>query len=131
MSVHVCFTVCLKDVNMSVQTPCLQKIQERKAALEKMTFTDSEELEKWRLVVKAEFMSSDESATDEDDEVIVVKQLPWRSVHVGQMFRHLDDKGLKEKSPQARRQMKRRVKGHISNCPRPIGDIPSWAVTDN
>ena len=112
---------------MSVQTPCLQKIQERKAALEKMTFTDSEELEKWRLVVKAEFMSSDESATDEDDEVIVVKQLPWRSVHVGQMFRHLDDKGLKEKSPQARRQMKRRVKGHISNRPRPIGDIPSWA----
>lgn len=107
-----------------------QKFQERKAALEKMSFKAPEQLENWRRVLKFEFMSSEESATDEDDEVIVIRSLPWRSVHVDRLFERLDHKAREQKSPQARRQMKRRVTGDPSNRPRPIGDSPTWAVND-
>ena len=73
-----------------------------------MSLTDKEELEKWRQIIKIDYMSSEESGVDEN-EVIIVKSLPWHSVHVGQLFRRLDEKGLEEKSPQARRQMKKCV----------------------
>ena len=96
-----------------------------------MSFADTEQLEKWRQVIKMEYMSSEESGIDDENEVIIVKSLPWRSVHVGQMFRRLDDKGLEEKSPQARRQTKKRVTGEISSRPKPVGDLPPWAVADN
>lgn len=95
-----------------------------------MSFSDKEEIEKWRQVIKIEYMSSEESGVDDENEVIILKSLPWRSVHVGQLFRRLDEKGLEEKSPQARRQMKKRVTGEISCRPRPVGDLPPWAVTD-
>ena len=108
-----------------------QKFNERKTALQKMSFNNSEELEKWRQVLKMEYMSSEESGMDDENEVIIVKSLPWRSVHVDQMFRRLDDKTLGEKSPQARCQMKRRVTGETSSRPMPTGDHPSWAVTGN
>ena len=76
-------------------------------------------------------MSSEESGVDYENEVIILKSMPWHSVHVGQLFHRLDVKGLEDKSPQARRQMKKRVTGEISCRPSPIGDLPSWAVTDN
>ena len=78
-----------------------RKLHKRKTALEKMTFPDAEQHDKWRQVIKVDYMSSEESATDAEDEVIIVKPLPWRSVHVDQLFRRLDDKTLGEKSPQA------------------------------
>ena len=95
-----------------------------------MSFSDKEELEKWRQVIKIEYMSSEESGVDDKNEVIILKSMPWRFVLVGQLFRRLDEKSLEDKSPQARRQMKR-VTGEISCCSRPIGDLPPWAVTDN
>ena len=76
-------------------------------------------------------MSSEESGIDDENEVIILKSLPWRSVHVDEMFHHLDDKNLGEKSPQAWRQMKRHVTGKTSSRPMPTGDLPSWAVTGN
>ena len=93
-----------------------------------MSFSDKE---KWRQIIKIEYMSSEESGVDDENEVIILKSPPWRSVHVGQLFRRLDEKGLKEKSPQARCQMKKHVTGEISCRPRPISDLPPWAVTDN
>ena len=71
-------------------------------------------------------MLSGESDIDDENEVTIVKSLPWHSVHVDQMIRHLDDKGLEEKSPQAWYQAKKRATGR----PKPIGDLPPWAVTD-
>ena len=96
-----------------------------------MSFSNKEVLEKWRQVIKIEYISSEESGVDDENEVIILKSMPWRSVHVGQLFHRLDVKSLEDKSPQARRQMKKRVTGEISSRPRPIGDLPSWAVTDN
>ncbi len=95
-----------------------------------MSFTDGRQLEKCRQVLKVEYMSSEESATDGEDEVMLVKTLPWRSEYVEELFWRLDYKALVEKSPQARRQMMHRVIGDPSSRPRPIGDLPSWAVTD-
>ena len=76
-------------------------LHERKTALEKMMFPDAEQQDKWQQVIKVDYMSSKESATDAEDEVIIVKPLPWRSVHMDQLFWRLDDKTLGEKSPQA------------------------------
>ena len=108
-----------------------QKVNERKAALEKMEFIEEGQHEKWRKVLVIEYMSSEESGVDDDNEVIIVKPLPWRSSYVNQMFRRLDDKVIAEKSPQSRRQMKKRVTGEPSIRSKPTGsEIPSWAVAN-
>ena len=41
----------------------------RKTALEKMSFNNSEELKKWRQVLKIEYMSSEESGMDDKNKV--------------------------------------------------------------
>lgn len=107
-----------------------QKLQERKATIEKMTFKDPQQLENWRQVLKAEYMSSEESATDEGEEVILVMPLPWRSVHLNQLLAWVDKKAMAEKTPQARRQTKRRKLGSPSCRPKPIGDVPRWATSN-
>ena len=58
-----------------------------------------------------EVMSSDESGEDDGDEIIVVHPLPWLSAEVVAFKQQLDEQLKKEKSPQARRQMKPRVVG--------------------
>lgn len=79
-----------------------------------------------------DFMSSDDSAADEEEEVFVTRPLPWRSERVGQFFKHLDDALLKDKSPQSKRQRKRRVLGLTSSRPAPmIDDIPDWVFTND
>ena len=76
-----------------------------------------------------EFMSSEESDVDDGDEVLTIHPLPWRAANVDSLFHKLDETTLKSKSPQARRQMKKRVLGADSNraCPSDAG-VPSWAV---
>ena len=96
-----------------------------------MSFSDKEELEKWRQVIKIEYMSSEESGVDAENEVIILKSMPWSFVHVGQLFHRLDEKSLEDKSPQVRYQMKKHVTGEIFCRPRPKGDLPPCAVTDN
>ena len=64
-------------------------------------------------------MSSDESRNDDDKEVIISHPLPWLSSNVELFKKKLDEAGLKNKSPQARRQMKERVQGSPSLRPQP------------
>ena len=72
-------------------------------------------------------MSSDERGIDADKEVIVSHSLPWLSSNVTLFKKKLDEAGLKNKSPQARRQMKERVQGCPSLRPQPEGEaLPSW-----
>ena len=74
-------------------------------------------------------MSSEESDVDNEDEVLTLHPLPWRAEKVDTLFRKLDEITLKAKSPQARRQMKKRVLGIESNRSTPsIAGVPSWAV---
>ena len=130
MSLHVLFATkilkqCYCDVPMNFS---IQKLTERKAALPKLQFSDEKAREKWLSVLNMEFMSSEESAAEEDEEVIIVHPLPWRSARFDTILRSLDDLIHKEKSPQARRQTKKRVVGLASFRPKPISkEIPSWA----
>ena len=71
-------------------------------------------------------MSSEESGEDDGEEVIITKPLPWLSPHVSHFFRKLDEAALKGKSPQARRQVKKRKKVPLSSRRIPSDDYPSW-----
>ena len=77
-----------------------------------------------------EFMSSEESGTDDGHEVVITKPLPWRSQYCSTMFKRIDDYVDRHRSSQAKRQMKRR---HISKSPssrnKPEGtSVPDWAI---
>ena len=63
----------------------------------------------WQQLMKTEFMSSEESDVDDDEEVLKVHDLPWRRDIVNTMFSALDIDAAKGKTAQSRRQMKRRV----------------------
>ena len=71
-------------------------------------------------------MSSDSSGEDDGDEVIIVHPLPWISADRQSSKSMLDEEIKKGRSPQARRQMKRRVTGTPSSRPCPADvDVPS------
>ena len=53
-----------------------------------------------------DFMSSDESCYEGDEEVLVSKPLPWESGKVTHFKQALDDAALQEKSPLVKRQIK-------------------------
>ena len=77
--------------------------------------------------MKMDLMSSEESCEEDGEEVIIVHSLPWISSRVAEFKRTLDSYTAKSKSPQARRQMKKRVIGKESSRPVP-GNFPEWAI---
>ena len=108
-----------------------QKLEERIATLSKVKFTVPKDREKWEKVLTLEVMSSEDSGMEEDEEILVVRPLPWRSTRVDEMFDELDKKILSGKSPRSRRQMKRRKVGNSSKRPRCTCDsIPKWAFAN-
>ena len=77
--------------------------------------------------LSVEMMSSEESEIDEEEEIPTVHPLPWRASKVDVMFKRLDEEN---KSPQARRQMKKRCIGSDSIRSCPLADkFPKWAVS--
>ena len=54
-----------------------------------------------------EFMSSDETDTEDGKEILVVRPLPWLSEAVVQFKAILDQEITSTKNPQAKRQMKK------------------------
>ena len=92
-------------------------------------YTTTEEREEWLGVLKMAVMSSDSSGEEDGEEVIIVHPLSWISDNVKSFKNKLDEQIKNEKSPQARRQMKRRVLGPVSTKPCPASiDLPSWAL---
>ena len=92
-----------------------------------MSYNDADRA-KWRKVLSTQLISSDESATEDDQPVLIIKELRWRSEKVTIFFQKLDRAHDARKSEQACRQTKRRVrKGVTSNRPAPSG-FPAWAV---
>ena len=109
--------------------PLLQKREERASAFQKNTKLTDQKKKKWLGVIKNELMSSEESCSDED--TICVRPLPWRSPTVNSMFKTVDRYTAAKKTPQARRQMKKRVNGEPSKRPPPAqGTISSWALVN-
>ena len=74
-------------------------------------------------------MSSEEEDTLSDDETVYkVSSLPWRSTELSNFFTELDKKASSIKSPSARRQIVKRVKGLQSSRERPeVDESLNWA----
>ena len=83
---------------------------------------------RWEQLLKIEYMSSEESGMDGEDDVLNVHDLPWRKPAVKRMFSTLDAESAKHKTPQSKRQMKRRVIGSNSTRRQPHS-MPKWAVS--
>ena len=78
-----------------------------------------------------EFMSSDKSYVEDDQEILLSKPLPWQSATVAHFKQSLDTAAAKKKSPVARRQMKPRRAGAPSSRPKPFGDFPAWVFKED
>ena len=107
----------------------LQKVEDRAGTLSKMDFADVRDKEMWEKILTLDMVSSEESGTDDGEEVLIVRPIPWRSARVHHMFRELDRQSLTDKSPQSRRQMKRRVLGENSTRPQCNRELPQWAYS--
>jgi hypothetical protein len=92
----------------------LQKLNERKSQAAKGEYLNEEDREKWLKAMKLEVMSSDESAEEDGEEILIVYPLPWLSVEGVAFKNRMDAEKKKEKSSQALRQTKRRVIGSPS-----------------
>ena len=118
--------------NYRARVVTFQKLQERKKMLEVGSFQDPGTKDKWLPIVTMDFMSSDESASDEGKEVLLTKPLQWESLCVAEFKRSLDDAAIEQKSPLAKRQMKPRKRGIPSDKPKPCGNYPTWTfLVDN
>lgn len=95
------------------------------------TYNNDEEKQSWKTIMTVDFMSSDESCTEEDQDVLLTKPLLWQSERVAYFKETLDEAALKQKSPLARRQMKPRRKGMPSFRPKASGEFPAWVFTEN
>lgn len=93
-----------------------------------MTFTEEQQRDRWKPGLTMETMSSEDSATEGDDEVILVRPLPWRSDQLSELMKMLDEKTCSGKSALAKRQAKRRVSSmEPSSRARPAsGSYPGW-----
>lgn len=94
----------------------------------KADYRNQEDKDKWLKLMKIEVMSSDESAEEDGEEVLIIHPLPWISAEVVAFKQKMDAEIKKEKSSQARRQTKRRVVGSPSTRPCPAQGLPSWAL---
>ncbi len=95
--------------------------------IDKGTYKNDAEKDEWLKVMTVELMSSEESDYDNNEEVIVVHPLPWLSDKVVNFKQTLDLEIKKDKTPQARRQMKQRIVGTPSARPLKHG-LPSWVL---
>lgn len=82
--------------------------------------------DKWMKVFRADVMSSEESSSDTEE--VFVKPISWRADLVNNWFGELDQKSMDLKTPQAKRQRKRRIiSTTLSTRSIPLG-LPKWAV---
>lgn len=106
----------------------LQKVAQRKAELKTMSFRSENAKKQWIKVMTPEYMSSDESGMEEDDDTLVIHYLSWRAKAVNDLFKYLDDRIWTKKSALARRQTRKRVVSSTpSSRPQPSSS-PDWAI---
>ncbi len=74
--------------------------------------------------------SSEESDGDEDEGLIIVNPLQWRSERVTTMFHQLDEQIQENKSGQAKRQRRRRVIGIAASTRQQPSGLPKWAIAN-
>lgn len=92
---------------------------------------DGSAKEKWLPVLTMDFMSSEESANEDGNDILITRPLQWESVSMTHFKRSLDEAALKQKSPLAKRQMKMRKRGLPSDRAKPcVADYPVWAFAN-
>ena len=76
-----------------------------------------------------EMMSSEES-DDENDDLITVEPINWRTERVSTFLYRLDSKVETAKSSQAKRQRKRRIESSECSLRVKPAALPDWAVVN-
>ena len=97
-------------------------MQERITAIEQSDSSETAK-EKWKEIIIPEMISSEESDSENED-VIIVKPLIWRSQKVMGTFRELDAANESTKTKQARR----RVIGAVPSERSKPDNVPKWAL---
>ena len=87
----------------------------------KMEFSTPEDKAVWEKIMVYAMMSSEESAIEDEGEILFVHPLSWRSAKVDMFFCYFGPDRQEDKSPQALRQMKKLVIGSQSTR-----EIPCW-----
>lgn len=93
----------------------------------KVKYVNDEERERWASVMKLEFMSSEESGTDDGEDANIVRPLPWLSEHVMQFKKLLDDEISEDRTLLSRRKPKKCIVGSPSIRSKPQDATPDWA----
>ena len=101
-------------------------MQERITAIEQSDSSETAK-EKWKEIIIPEMISSEESDSENED-VIIVKPLIWRSQKVMGTFRELDAANESTKTKQARRQRRKRVIGAVPSERSKPDNVPKWAL---
>lgn len=113
-----------------------QKLDTRLSVFLKNSSVSSEQKELCNKILTKDFMSSEESGTENvhgvTRHVLVLKPLPWRGAKAERFLHRLDAKASKNKSKQSKTQTLPRVIGSNSSRPKPI-HMPEdfWGFTAN
>ena len=105
----------------------MQRLDERLAEFKRKSYSDGDRA-KWEKVLTSELISSDESEVNDDEAVLVVKELAWRSDRVANFFAKLDSAHEDRKSEQATRQTTPRIRKGVMSMREAPAHLPSWAV---
>lgn len=85
------------------------------------------DMDQWKSIMTLDIMSSDESGEEDGEEFLLVHPLPWLSTAVTQFKLSLDDQIQSSKTPQAKRQMKKRLVG-CDSTRGVVESLPSWVL---
>ena len=93
--------------------------------MQKVKFSDESHRECWLEALKIDTMSSEESDKENEEDILVVRPLSWRSTEYEKLLKIIDKNREECRSSQAKRQLLKRVRGPFSSRNRP-DDIPRW-----
>ena len=80
---------------------------DRKAAVKKKTFKKQEDCKRWEKIFHTNMMSSEDSAKEDGEEILIVKLLTWQAEIVNKMMADLQ-KGQKPAIKKAAKSTKNR-----------------------
>ena len=103
------------------------------STLAKTKALTDEKKKKFEPAFTVDLISSEESDIEEVDGsksvAFLIRQLPWRSDMVTELFLNLDHKYCKKQSKKSTQMTLRRYKGKDSTRPVPSG-IPTWCIKE-
>ena len=106
----------------------MQKLNARKATLQKTSSIPDKEKPKWMKYLVPELMSSEDN---EDDGSFVLHQIPWRSQKANDFITSIDTKYDTKRSKKSKVMTAERIPGTYSDRPKPAeGTLPLWTIKD-